>query len=219
MEKYNQIKKLFEENKNNEQAEQMSKYMRNQFLFYGIKTPLRRTIYKEFLKSEKRQAKIDWEFLDMCYEDEHREFQYLAYDYLLALNKYVTYEDISKIKKYILKKSWWDTVDFLDKVIGDVSIRDDRVKDLMKNWSMNDNIWIRRTAILHQLSLKDNTDKELLEIIIVNCFGTDEFFINKAIGWALREYSKTNPDWVRELIEKYRDNISKLSIKEGSKYI
>ncbi len=89
----------------------------------------------------------------------------------------------------------------------------------MKKWSTSDNIWIRRTAIQHQLSLKDKTDKELLEIIIVNCFGTDQFFINKAIGWALREYSKTNLDWVRNFIEKNRDNMSKLSIKEGSKYI
>ncbi len=219
MEKYNKIKKLFEENKNDEQAEQMSKYMRNKFPFYGIKTPLRRSIYKEFLKFEKREKNIDWDFLDMCYEDEHREFQYLVYDYLLALNKYVTYEDISKIKKYILKKSWWDTVDFLDKVIGDVSIRDDRVKDLMKKWSMNDNIWIRRTSIQHQLSLKDKTDKEVLETIIVNCLGTDEFFINKSIGWALREYSKTNSDWVKNFVENHKDNMSKLSIKESSKYI
>ncbi len=219
MEKYEQIKKLFEENKNDEQAEQMSKYMRNQFLFYGLKTPLRRSVYKEVLKSEKQRAEIDWDFLDLCYEDEHREFQYLVYDYLLALSKYISYDDIPKIKNYIINKSWWDTVDILDKVIGKLSSRDDRVNVLMKEWSTNDNIWIRRTAILHQLSHKDKTDTELLEIIIVNCFGSDEFFINKAIGWALREYSKTNPDWVKGFIEKHKDKMSKLSIREGSKYI
>ncbi len=219
MEKYNQIRKIFEENINNEQAEQMSKYMRNQFCFYGVKTPLRRDIYKEFLKSEKREARIDWNFLDMCYEDKHREFQYLVYDYLLSLNKYISYDDIPKIKKYILNKSWWDTVDFLDKVIGGVCSRDDRTKTLMVEWSKDNNIWIKRTAILHQLSFKDKTDKPLLETIIVNCLGTDEFFVNKAIGWALREYSKTNPDWVKNFMDKYRDKMSKLSIREGSKYI
>ncbi len=217
MKKYSEIKKIFEENKNGEQAKQMSKYMKNQFSFYGIKTPLRRSIYKDFLKEEKRCENIDWSFLDICYEDEHREFQYLVYDYLLLLKKYVTYDDIPKIKNYILNKSWWDTVDFLSKLIGDISIRDDRVKDLMSEWSMNNNIWIRRTSILHQLSLKDKTDKELLESIIINCLNTDEFFIDKAIGWALREYSKTNKDWVKNFIDK--NNMSKLSINEGSKYI
>lgn len=219
MKKYIEIKKIFEANKNDEQAIQMKKYMRNMFSFYGIKTPDRRSLYKEFLKLEYKNGKIDWEFLDMCYESEYREFQYLVYDYLISMNKYLVYDDISKIKKYILNKSWWDTIDFFDCVIGDIQIRDKRVKDLMIKWSKSDNIWIRRIAIDHQLKLKDNTDTKLLETIIVNCFGSEEFFINKAIGWALREYSKTNPDWVRDFIEKYKNKMSKLSIKEASKYI
>ncbi len=219
MEKYSELKKRFAENKSDEQAKQMAKYMRNQFAFYGLKTPVRRSVYRDFLKAEKRKARIDWDFLDMCYEDGYREFQYLVYDYLLALNEYVSYEDIFKIKKYIVNKSWWDTVDSLDKVIGNVSVRDDRVKNLMEEWSKSDNIWVRRTAIQHQLTLKDKTDVGLLETIIVNCLGTDEFFVNKAIGWALREYSKTNPDWVRNFIENHKDDMSKLSIREGSKYI
>ncbi len=219
MKNYNEIKKIFDENKNKEQAEQMSKYMRNQFLFYGIKTPLRRNICKKFLQDEKRKKQIDWDFLDSCYQDDHREFQYLVYDYLLSLNKYVTYDNLPKIKKYITNKSWWDTVDFLAKVIGNISTNDDRVKQLMKDWSLQDNIWLRRTAILHQLSLKDKTDSELLELIIVNSLGTEEFFIDKAIGWALREYSKTNTDWVKNFIAKHRHNMSKLSITEASKYI
>ena len=69
------------------------------------------------------------------------------------------------------------------------------------------------------MGLKEKVDKELLEEIIVNCFGSDEFFINKAIGWALRDYSKTNPEFVREFINKYKDKMDKLSIKEASKYI
>ncbi len=219
MEKYNKIKKLFEENKNDQQAVKMAKYMRNKFAFYGLKTPLRRSLYKDFLKVEKQNGEIDWKFLDICYRDEHREFQYLVYDYLLALNQYVNFDDISKIKKYILNKSWWDTIDFLDKVIGNVAARDIRVKDLMKAWSKNDNIWIKRTAIQHQLGIKDQTDTESLATIIVNCFGTDEFFINKSIGWALRDYSKTNPDWVRKFIKKHHAKMSSLSIKEASKYI
>ena len=143
----------------------------------------------------------------------------MVYDYLLAMKQNVSYDDISKIREYIVNKSWWDTIDFLCKVIGDVELRDSRVKNLMLEWSKDDNIWIKRTAIEHQLNLKDKTDYGLLEKIIVNCFGTDEFFINKAIGWALREYSKTNPNWVKEFINKYKNKMNDLSIKEASKYI
>lgn len=219
MDKYLEIKKLFESKEDKENAIAMSKYMRNMFDFYGLSTPKRKEIYNDFIKSEKKSKKIDWTFLDKCYEDPHREFQYLVSDYLLAMKEYVTFEDISKIRNYIIQKSWWDTIDFLCKVIGDVELRDPRVKELMFKWSNDENIWIKRSAIEHQLNLKDKTDCELLEKIIVNCFGTDEFFINKAIGWALREYSKTNPKWVRNFIDKYNDEMDSLSIKEASKYI
>lgn len=219
MYKYLEIKKLFESKEDKENAIAMSKYMRNMFDFYGLPTPKRKELYNNFIKNEKKSKIIDWNFLDKCYEDNHREFQYLVYDYLLSMKQYVAYEDIPKIKKYIVNKSWWDTIDFLCKVIGDVELRDLRVKDLMLKWSNDDNIWIKRTAIEHQLNLKDKTDCELLEKIIVNCFGTDEFFINKAIGWALREYSKTNPTWAKNFIDKYKNQMNNLSIKEASKYI
>lgn len=219
MNKYIEIKKIFESKEDKENAIAMSKYMRNMFEFYGLPTPKRKEVYNDFIKKEKKSKIIDWDFLDKCYEDDHREFQYLVYDYLLAMKQYVSYDDIFKIREYIVNKSWWDTIDFLCKVIGDVELRDYKVKDLMLEWSEDDNIWIKRTAIEHQLNLKDKTDYELLEKIIVNCFGTDEFFINKAIGWALREYSKTDPKWVKNFINKYKNKMESLSIKEASKYI
>ena len=219
MDKYLEIKKMFESKEDKENAIAMSKYMRNMFDFYGLPTPKRKEVYNNFIKNEKKLKTIDWDFLDKCYEDSHREFQYLVYDYLLSMKQYVSYDDIPKIKEYIVNKSWWDTIDFLCKVIGDIETRDLRVKDLMLEWSKDDNIWIKRTAIEHQLNLKDKTDYELLEKIIVNNFGTDEFFINKAIGWALREYSKTNSTWVKEFINRYKNQMSDLSIKEASKYI
>mgnify|MGYP004483150595 CR=1 FL=1 len=219
MNKYLEIKKAFESKEDKENAIAMSKYMKNMFDFYGISTPKRKEIYNDFIKSEKKSKKIDWTFLDKCYEDPHREFQYLVSDYLLAMKEYVTFEGISKIRNYIIQKSWWDTIDFLCKVIGDIELRDPRVKELMFKWSNDENIWIKRSTVEHQLNLKDKTDCELLEKIIVNCFGTDEFFINKAIKWALREYSKTNPKWVRNFINKYNDEMNSLSIKEASKYI
>ena len=219
MDKYLEIKKMFEAREDKENAIAMSKYMRNMFDFYGLPTPKRKDVYNNFVKLEKKAKMVDWEFLDKCYEDKHREFQYLVNDYLLATKQYISFEDIPKIKNYITTKSWWDTIDFLCKVIGDIGLRDSRVKELMIDWSKNENIWLKRTAIEHQLGLKDKTNTELLEQVIINSFGSDEFFINKAIGWALRDYSKTNPNWVTDFINKYRDKMENLSIKEASKYI
>ena len=219
MEKYLTIKKAFEENSNNEKAVAMSKYMRDLFKFYGIPTPERRAIYKGLLKTEKANKTIDWVLLDACYKDEYREFQYFVVDYLTAMQKFVTYDDIPKIKNYLKSKQWWDTIDGLDRIIGDIWFIDTRVKNLMLEWSVDEDFWIRRVAIDHQLSRNEKTDPELLEKIIVNNFGSKEFFINKAIGWSLREYSKIAPDWVRKFIEKYKDRMDKLSIREASKYI
>lgn len=219
MDKYLEIRTIFELNEDKENAVAMSKYMINMFDFYGIPSSKRKELYNNLIKNEKKSKIIDWDFLDKCYEDNHREFQYLVYDYLLSMKKYASYDDIYKIKKYISNKSWWDTVDFLCKVIGDIELRDSSIKEVMLEWSNEDNIWIKRAAIEHQLNLKDKTDCELLENIIVNCFGTDEFFINKAIGWALREYSKTDSNWVKNFINKYKSQMNDLSIKEASKYI
>lgn len=219
MDKFNVITELFKQSKDSEKASAMSAYMKNKFDFYGIPSPERKELCKDFIKSEKAAKEIDWELLDKCYEDNHREMQYLVYDYLLAMKKYLSYEDIDKIKTYITAKSWWDTIDFLCKVIGDIGLRDNRVGRMMIDWSKSDNIWLKRTAIQHQLTYKDKTNTELLEEIIQNCLDTDEFFVNKAIGWALREYSKTSPEWVKAFISKYKKDLRSLSIKEASKYI
>ena len=219
MDKYTEVRKRFEENADPENAVKMAKYMRNRFIFYGIPTPKRKKLYRDFLKEEKRNKIIDWGFLDQCYDDEHREFQYLVTDYLSELNSLLTYDDIPAIRKYIDRKQWWDTIDSLDQVIGKIGLRDERVDALMLEWSTDEDFWVRRIAIDHQLLRKDKTNTVLLEKIIVNNFGSDEFFINKAIGWSLRDYSKTDPEWVRYFIERYRNRMDKLSIREAGKYI
>lgn len=219
MPKYETIKEIFEEHADPKKALEMKRYMRDLFEFYGIATPERKQLYKDFLKSEKKSKTIDWVFLDLCYADEHREFQYLAYDYLLALAPFLVIGDIPKIKTYVMTKSWWDTIDFLCKVIGKLSESDSGVNKLMLEWANDENIWIRRTAIEYQLGKKEKTNTDNLAKILMANFGTEEFFINKAIGWALREYSKTNPKWVIKFINDNREKMSTLSIKEGSKYI
>lgn len=169
--------------------------------------------------AEKTKKVVDWDLLDRCYADEHREFHYFVMDYLAAMQKFLTYDDIPHIKKYIKTNQWWDTIDGLDRIVGNIAFFDERINNLMLEWSTDDDFWVRRIAIDHQLCRKDKTNTQLLEKILVNNFGSSEFFINKAIGWSLRDYSKTNPDWVRNFVETYKDKMDKLSIREASKYL
>ena len=214
--------KLYEEmiqHKNEEQAQKMSKYMLNKFEYIGIKTPERRKIFKNFFKEYKNEEKIDWEFVNKCWENKYREFQYVAADYLKNMKDKLTIDDIPKLKQFILKKSWWDTIDNLDMTIGALALKDSNVNKILLEWSLDENIWLRRIAIDHQLLRKEKTNTELLEKILKNNLEQTEFFINKAIGWALRDYSKTNPKWVKNFIEKNKEKMAKLSIKEASKYL
>ena len=219
MEKYLAIKKKFEEQEDKENAVKMSKYMKERFPFYGLPTPKRRALYRDFLKHEKKAGRIDWAFLDQCYADEHREFQYLVGDYLKTMQALLTYEDIPRIRTYIKAKQWWDTIDLFDQIIGRIGLQDSRVNALMLEWSLDEDFWLRRIAIDHQLGRKEKTNTALLERILVNNLGSREFFINKAIGWSLRDYSKTDPEWVRDFIRTYEAKMDKLSIREGSKYL
>lgn len=219
MDKYNELKEEFEANRNDENATKMAAYMRNLFVFYGLPTPKRKSIYKEFLRAEKTKKVVDWDLLDRCYADEHREFHYFVMDYLVAMQKFLTYDDVPHIKRYIKTNQWWDIIDGLDRIVGNIAFFDERINNLMLEWSTDDDFWVRRIAIDHQLCRKDKTNTQLLEKILVNNFGSSEFFINKAIGWSLRDYSKTNPDWVRNFVETYKDKMDKLSIREASKYL
>jgi len=216
---FNKLYEKMIQHKNEEQAQKMSKYMLNKFEYIGIKTPERRKIFKNFFKEYKNEEKIDWEFVNKCWENKYREFQYIAADYLKNMKDKLTIDDIPKLKQLILKKSWWDTIDNLDMTIGTLVLKDSNVNKILLEWSLDENIWLKRIAIDHQLLRKEKTNTELLEKILKNNLGQTEFFINKAIGWALRDYSKTNPEWVKNFIEKNRENMAKLSIKEASKYL
>ena len=209
----------FEENRNELLAESMSKYMQDKFRFLGIRGATRTEIYKKYFPDARKTKIIDWDFVESCWNKEEREFQYVVVYYLKAMQKFLKREDISKLKYLIVTKSWWDTVDLLAKVIGSLVIRIEGYDQIMLEWSKDSNIWLRRVAILYQLSLKDKVDEIILDKILVNNLGDNEFFINKAVGWALRDYSKYNPEWVREFIKKNKDNMSNLSIREASKYI
>lgn len=206
--------------RNEKNARPMEAYMKNQFPFLGIKTPEVRALAKDFLKERKKDKKIDWPFIWKCYGLPEREFQYLGLAYLGAVVNLLTPGDKDALEKLITTKSWWDTVDVIDAHVGDLCLRYPELKEtVIAKWMVSQNIWLKRVSIDFQLRYKEKTDTDILSRAILTNTGTKEFFVNKAIGWSLREYSKTNPDWVRLFIDTHRDRLSALSIKEGSKYV
>lgn len=225
----------FRQYKNEENAEKQAAYLRHQFEFIGLKTPERRLLAKDFLKEKKADKQIDWELVFEFWNLPEREFQYLALDYLHQMKKWLIFDDMEKIKKLTVSKSWWDTVDALDELVGHLlltgrkqatendSTAYEQVKTLVKEWAQAENFWVRRIAIDCQLSFKNQTDLELLSYNIEkNLLGSsfaDEFFIMKAIGWALRDLAKTNSAWVIKFIEEHENKMAKLSIREASKHL
>ena len=205
--------------KDPKKAGPMEAYMRHQFSFLGVAAPERNKLYKKYFPEAKKTKIIDWDFVDICWEKESREFQYVAANYLKAMQFYLKDSDLPKLEQLVVTKSWWDTVDILDRVVGSLVYDKSELEKIILQWSLSDNIWLRRVAIDHQLLRKEKTNVQLLEKILLHNLNQTEFFINKAIGWALRDYSKTNPTWVAGFIEKNKERMADRSIKEASKYL
>ena len=211
---------LFETNRNNENAIPMQNYMKNHFPFLGIKTPKRRELMKEFFQESgilKESFQID--FIKALWELDEREYQYAALDYIEKSIKKLDKDHLPLFEKLITTKSWWDSVDALaPKPVGKIAANfPEVIPQVIEGWAYGDHLWLNRAAILFQLKYKDSTDEKLLYRYILQNKKSKEFFIQKAIGWALREYSKTNPESVKSFIESHE--LPKLSVREGSKYI
>ena len=201
---------------NQERSEKMAAYMRHQFDFLGIPTPLRRQQEKATFKAAKQTKTVDWDFIDHCWQSSYREQQYLAIDYLVVMEPFLAAIDLAKIEQLVITKAWWDSVDALSEVVRKLVRRLPALKAEMLRWSLEENLWLRRVAILHQLLQKEQMDQPL---VLVNNLGSSEFFINKAIGWSLRDYAKTNPQWVQDFLLRYQTSLAPLTIREASKYL
>lgn len=217
--KNDELISTLKENLEADRAVQMKAYMRNQFEFLGVSATRRKELTKPFLKEAKKTAGVDWDFLQQLWNEPCREFQYIGCEYLDVKQKELTASDIPNIKALALTKPWWDTIDSIDKTINKIAFREPEINDIILEWSVADSIWLRRIAVIHQRTRKEGTDTELLEKILISNLGDTEFFINKAIGWSLRAYSKTDSEWVRNFIDHHRKELSPLSIREGSKYL
>ncbi|RXI96633.1 DNA alkylation repair protein [Anaerobacillus alkaliphilus] len=204
---------------NKEKAIGMSAYMKNHFDFYGIQSPERRKITsKLFKEGQVGKTPIDWKMVFDLWEQREREYQYVAVDFLVKSKKYLVADDLTQVKKLITSKSWWDTVDAIaSNVVGQIVRTYPEQVNMMDEWIEDDNMWVRRTAILHQLSYKESTDEDRLFSYCEKHANDTEFFIAKAIGWALREYGKTKPQSVIEFVEK--TPLQKLSKREALKHL
>jgi len=215
------LKTLFKQNTNPAQAGPMKKYMRDQFDYLGIKTPIRVALQNEFIK-ENGLPPLDE--LDSISRDfwglPQREFQYTATSLIGRLENKLEPEFITTLEYLLVTKSWWDTVDTIaGNAVGTHFKRFPKVREkYLKKWRKADNFWLRRTALLFQLGYKKDTDFDLLCEIIHENLGSDEFFINKAIGWALRQYAHTNPIAVRKFVKTTKE-LHPLSRREALKNI
>lgn len=214
------LKDLFEKNADPSQAAPMKKYMRGQFEYLGIKTPQNKTLMKEFIS---KYGLPPIEDLDAILRDlwslPEREFQYVGLGLLDKLEKKLPAEFIKPIEYLIVTKSWWDTVDAIASHTVGTHFRrfpDVREKYLSK-WLSSENIWLRRTTILFQLNYKKETDFELLCEIINENLDSKEFFINKAIGWSLRQYARVNPKLVSKFV--MSTPLHPLSRREAMKHL
>lgn len=211
------LTEILSANKNEDNAYYMSKYMKFKFSYLGIKTPERRALTKEFVK-DLLDGEVKWDFITWCFQQEEREYQYVALNYLDKVKDKLEKSDISKLESLILTKSWWDTVDSIAPIVGFLARKYPQIKNAkIKEWVHSESIWLIRTSIIFQLKYKEETDYDFLSYAIKNNLNTGEFFIDKAIGWQLRELSKINKNWVKVFIDE--NQLSKLSIREGSKYI
>ena len=198
----------------------MKKYMRDQFEYLGIKTPQNAALQKEFFKEHGFPELSELEtVLRELWSLPQREFQYVAVGLLSRFDKKIPASLIKTIEYMLVTKSWWDTVDSV--AGGIVGVHFQRFPEVrekyLPKWRASENFWLRRSAILFQLNYKKETDFELLKEIIQENLGSNEFFINKAIGWSLRQYARIDPKAVRGFVKS--TPLHPLSRREAMKHL
>jgi 3-methyladenine DNA glycosylase AlkD len=202
-----------------ERAESMAKYMRNKFDFYGVAAPTRKSIVSEHIADLGYPEYQHWMEMAKIAWNEPREVQYASIDLWMKRKKVIS-EDAERFLKFIISThSWWDTVDMIaSTLVGSWALLYPEKKSYIEeNWLSSPNIWLQRTAIIYQLKYKGETDLRLLENAIEYSANHPDFFIRKAIGWALREYSKVDGQWVKMILKTYP--VSNLTRREAVKWM
>lgn len=210
----------FEAHANPEIAAGAEKYLRNQYPFYGIPSPARAIIFKDFIKIYGLPDIVHLdEIILNAWQLPQRDMQYAAMNVLDKTIKKMPSQSISLLEKLIVQKSWWDTIDYIaPNLVGPLFKRYPEIRDeTISRWMVSGNFWLQRSCLLFQLKYKQVTDEKLLFELCARLSGEKEFFIRKAIGWALRQYARTAPEQVRDFVE--NTDLQLLSRKEAIKHL
>ena len=204
---------------NPERAIAMEHYMKDQFRFFGIPAPTRRAVQREVLGRWKPHETELVGFTDTLWAQPEREAQYAACDVLERGARRGSPALLDHLEGWITTRSWWDSVDALAHAVGNLVRVHPELASVMDRWIEADSFWLARVALIYQLPSKDATDSERLFRYCVHRAGDTEFFIRKAIGWALREYSKTDPAAVVAFVAAHEAELSPLSRREALRLI
>lgn len=217
---FKELAEAFEKHANPSIAAGAKAYMRDRSEFYGVPSPLRKSILKDFLSKagyppyEKLEGLVKY-----AWSQPQREWQYSAMDITEKSLKKADKNLIDLAEWMITNKSWWDTVDFIaPNIAGALFVKFPEIKtNCIDKWMQSDHLWLQRSCLLHQLKINKTADRTLLFDLCEQLSGHPDFFIRKAIGWALRQYSKAYPEAVMEFVNTHK--LSNLSRKEALKVI
>jgi 3-methyladenine DNA glycosylase AlkD len=218
---WDELVHLLKAHSNDARASSAKKYMRDKFVFLGIPAPELKALSKDFVGSAVRSSSIDQihDLVERCWEKEEREFQYVGCSLIQKSQKKWTPATFELGQMLVTTKSWWDTVDSLAAhLFGPILEKYPELLAGMDAFSVSSNFWERRTAILHQLLARQRTDFARLSQYCLANADHPEFFIRKAIGWALRTHARVNPEDVKAFLVIYREKFSSLSVREALKH-
>jgi 3-methyladenine DNA glycosylase AlkD len=202
----------------------MRAYLKDQFPFLGIAAPIRRKASMPLIRTVKvKDAAQLIALAEQLWQLDHREYQYAAIDLLMRHHRQLSGAHVPALLALVQSKSWWDSVDGLVSVTGDVlKIHLNAKPQVQKQMDAaleHPDFWVRRVALLHQLGWRDATDTERLLRYALTLAHEKEFFIRKAIGWALRDYARHDTDCVRQFLLVHQEQLSGLSYREAGKHI
>ena len=208
---------------NREMAVRMERYLLNRYAFLGLPAPVRRNAVKTLIAQPWQSSRHLLNAAHLLWGKTSREYRYTAIDLLMRHHHLLSIGDIPVLRELLENESWWETVDGLTSVVGAVLHERERLAGnghaLMDEWVEDGNFWVRRAAMLHQRGWRLDTDQRRLFCYAKQLGGDTEFFVRKAIGWALRDFARWDAESVRRFVQCNEPILSPLTVREAMKHL